>query len=178
MKALHVEFVAPRAWLIVWTIAGLLLGAMVVSFAWKGMSTSRDNTRSADQSVAVRNELISWKLSKNTPAKPRDTSTVKAMSDVLFDQNKVFAVVESVDVSGTRLASFSFDAAAGILRIEYTMEAATKAAEITEALNAGYENRPWQLDRVTSTNPSTGAPPAGATPMNVVGSWSSKINSL
>ena len=58
--------------------------------------------------------------------------------------------MENVDVSGTRLTSVELDLASGKLGLEYTLEQSTLAQTVTEALNSGYENRPWQLSRIAS----------------------------
>lgn len=44
---------------------------------------------------------------------------------------------------------------AGVLRLEFELGAMAKASTVTEALNGGYESRPWQLESVTGGGSGT-----------------------
>ena len=48
-----------------------------------------------------------------------------------------------------RRRGFSLDGTAGVLHLEFELNAKFKASAATEALNGGYENRPWPLESVT-----------------------------
>jgi hypothetical protein len=61
----------------------------------------------------------------------------------------VFASAENLKETGVRLRNLNLDGAAGVLRLEFELGAMDKASTVTEALNGGYERRPWQLESVT-----------------------------
>jgi len=63
--------------------------------------------------------------------------------------------MENVDVVGTRLTGVTLDMASGNLAMEYALEQSTQGQAITDALNSGYDARPWHLDRISSAPAST-----------------------
>jgi hypothetical protein len=54
-----------------------------------------------------------------------------------------------LQVSDIGLRSVRLEAESNSLRLEYGLDSIVKAAAITELLNAGYPDRPWQLDSVS-----------------------------
>ncbi|WP_036838898.1 hypothetical protein [Polaromonas sp. CF318] len=70
--------------------------------------------------------------------------------------NKVFASAENLKEIGVRLRGLTLNGTAGVLRLEFELDAMPKASAVTEALNGGYESRLWQLESLTGARGAVG----------------------
>lgn len=155
MKPLKIDFVAPTAWRPIWACTALIATVALGSFAWKAKEFM-----TAIQAVVIdiaTTQSETEKLRKQAANKlvPRTSSASKAVTLLQFDMNKVFSVMENVDVPGTRLAGVTLDMTSGNLGVEYVLEQSIQAQAITDALNSGYDTRPWRLSRVGSNTSSS-----------------------
>lgn len=152
MKPLRVDFIAPTGWRPVWGGIALLALAIVGCFAWKAselltaiQTTTAEMARIQSETERLRKLLV-------PKVTPRTTSASKAVTLLQFDVNKVFSAMENVDVAGTRITGVTLDMASGALGLEYVLEHSTQAQAITDALNGGYETRPWRMERLSGTS--------------------------
>jgi hypothetical protein len=180
MKRIRIDFVESSAWQFTWLITALIAASIGGYFSWQYTLASKENAAFFDQLIVMQGTLDKIKKDTSSKVDPRSASNKKAVTQVRQDLNKAFAVIEIVDVAGTRLTSFSVDTSADLVRVEYVLEQTVKATEITEALNSGYDKRPWQLDRVTDATPSGsfGSFQPKSTLSNVNAGWSAKMRAL
>lgn len=148
VRAVHIEFIEdPRA-RIVWGAAVFLSLCLVggVAWRWGEIDHAVRNEREQLSAMQLRFQQLSKPVQKK--ADPRQASIEKASQLLRLDLNKVFATAENLRETGVRLRGLTAEAAANNLRLEYGLDSMVKASVITEALNNGYENRPWQLENV------------------------------
>jgi hypothetical protein len=87
-----------------------------------------------------------------TVSDPRAASVEVVLQLLKLDLNKPFSTAENLEEPGVRLRSLSLDAASDSLKLEYELDSVVKATAVTEALNAGYETRPWRLESVSASD--------------------------
>jgi hypothetical protein len=94
--------------------------------------------------------------------------------------NPVFASAENLQEPGVRLRSLTLEAAEGSLRLEYDLESMVKASAITDLLNTGFEQRPWQLESVSGSADiaTVGGMPMPPTTSGFRGAWTVQLKKL
>lgn len=150
MKPVSIEYVRAERWRTVWGIALFVVLATVGATGWQWLQRSGD-ARELDGSIA---ELKAQIQRAQTPVPavvdPRQASTEQAIRLLRADYNKVFAAIENLKEPGARLRSMTLEVSSNTLRLEYDLESVVKASAVTEALNGGYDGRPWKLESVSA----------------------------
>lgn len=149
MKAIHIDFVADKRWHWIWATAALctLCLAGATTMYWK--KTNRATREMESRATATQNKIAQLNAQQVVVTDPRQASAEQAVQLLQQDLNKVFASAENLKETGVRLRGLNFDVTAGVLRLEFELDAMQTASIVTAALNGGYENRPWQLESVT-----------------------------
>lgn len=146
-----------------------------VAWLWQlaELTAQQENARIA----AVREQLLQIRTPVATQADPRRTSSAQAAQLLQRDLNLAFSTVEHLQEPGARLRGLSWEAAANTLRLEYALDSVLKAATVTEALNAGDERRPWQLESVggAGANGASGSVSMTSGPPAFRGVWAVKF---
>lgn len=149
MKSVQIEFIEDQRWRFIW-IAALIYGlGLLASLVWRW--------ETLEQSIREESELISevqLRLQRipapvHHKVNPRHTSLSLAAKFLGQDLNNAFATVENLQEPGIRLRSLSLETVVDSLRLEYDLDSMVKASTLTEALNTGYEYRPWQLESIS-----------------------------
>lgn len=150
MKPVHIEFIENTHWRWVWGAALVASVGLLAYGVWRAdvlhLGTQQETARAA----ALQTQLQLLRTPPPAQVDPRSNSTQLAAQLLQWDLNKAFAAVENLQAPGARLRGLTLEATANTLRLEYELDAMDKAATITEALNAGYESRPWQLESVSA----------------------------
>jgi hypothetical protein len=149
MKAIAIDFVADKRWRWVWAAAAfcaVCLAGGVVLYWQKSSQVTRDIESRAG---LAKQQIAQLNARRVVVADPKQASAEQAVQLLQQDLNKVFASAENLKEIGVRLRNMNLDGAAGVLRLEFELDAIAKASTVTEALNGGYESRPWQLESVT-----------------------------
>lgn len=155
MQPLRIDFVPPTRWRLVWAVGAVFVLGIAGAFAWKASELVAEVQATTAEMARMQSETDRLRRLSAPKAHPRSASAIKAVALLQFDVNKVFSAMENVDVAGTRLMGVTLDMASGNLAMEYALEQSTQGQAITDALNAGYDTRPWHLDRITSAPVST-----------------------
>jgi hypothetical protein len=149
MKSINIDFVADKRWHWVWAAAALgavcLAGA--VGVYWQ--KTNRALQDIENRTAITQQQITQLNARRVVVADPRQASAEQAVQLLQQDLNKVFASAENLKETGVRLRGLTLDGAAGVLRLEFELDAMPTASIVTAALNGGYESRPWQLESVT-----------------------------
>jgi hypothetical protein len=180
VKPVHIDFIQRESWRRVWVMALVCCVVVGTVATWHRFKVENELAALENLITAAGSDLTRIREGKPLAPDPKTLAGLKAAGQLQFDWNKVFAAAENVDVPGTRLTGFSLDMSAGVLRFDYLLEQPTKATDITEALNAGYDKRPWQLERISNSVISFGntTVPASQPAGSAGGSWSTKVLDL
>lgn len=178
MKPISIEFVRSPRWLAVWAPAFLLVGIALGVTYMKTRARAAVTDGIVTQALALQAQAhaLQAERSKATDAGSADQKSIqlRAISRVLQrDWNVPFASIENLSEPGTKLLSFSADAASDSVRVEYEVDSMSHAAALTAALNAGYETPPWKLDSATASA-ARGRP--GVEAMRAT--WTTKVEML
>ncbi|OGB31673.1 MAG: hypothetical protein A3F78_11940 [Burkholderiales bacterium RIFCSPLOWO2_12_FULL_61_40] len=180
MKPVHIEFIEDARWRWVW--AGALLCSLGVAgeVAWHWYQTEQTAQQENARITAVRERLQQLRTPAPIPADPRHSSSAQAAQLLQQDLNLAFSTVEHLQEPGARLRGLAWEAAANTLRLEYALDSVIKAAAVTEALNAGDDRRPWQLESVGGggANGASGSVSMVSGPPAFRGVWSVKLQKL
>lgn len=176
MKPIDIDFVADKRWRWVWAAAALctlcLTGA--VALHWK--KTNRTARDIESRAAIAQQQIAQLNARQVIVADPRQASAEQAVQLLQQDLNKVFASAENLKETGVRLRGLNLDGTAGVLRLEFELDAMPTASIVTAALNGGYENRPWQLESVTGAG---GGGQIGFAPAQILrGLWFVQISKL
>jgi hypothetical protein len=149
MKTIEIDFVADKRWRWVWAVAALCAACLAAAVALHWQKTNRATRDIESRAATIQQQITQLNARRVVTADPRQASAEQAVQLLQQDLNKVFASAENLKEIGVRLRGFNLDGTAGVLRLEFELDAMQKASVVTEALNGGYENRPWQLESVT-----------------------------
>lgn len=175
MKPLRIDYIAPTGWRWPWACFAIGAVCLLAAVAWRasGLITSiyDINASIAQLQQAAEGQDATPPTTTDANAKSADTS--KAIRLLDFDMNKVFAPLEQVNVRGAKLTNMTLNMEAGTVELVYDLERPSRAHDISDALNSGYDSHPWHLTQVESyENPDANglANPTGAqTPAS--GTW-------
>lgn len=176
MKPIQIDFIEDRRWQWVWAFA-VLFGVCVMAWAsWHWQKTS-STVRDAENRIGVAGQQLKLlDAPKEIRLNPRHASAEQAAKLLQQDLNKVFATVENLAEPGTRLRNLSLDGSSGILRLEFELDSMNRAASLTTLFNTGYENRPWQLESVSSV--ASNNPMGFAVAQVIRGIWTVQLDKL
>lgn len=152
MRPLRIDFISPTRWRLVWAVCSVFVLVIASAFAGKASELVAEVQATTAEMARIQSETDRLHRLSAPKANPRSASASKAVTLLKFDVNKVFSAMENVDVAGTRLTGMTLDMASGNLAMEYALEQSTQGQSITDALNAGYDTRPWHLDRLSGTS--------------------------
>jgi hypothetical protein len=150
MRAAHIEFIENTRWRWVWGGALAVCVCLLAYGVWRAGLISQASQQESARIAQAGTELQLLRTPAPTVADPRSPSTQLAAQLLQLDLNKAFAAAENLQTPGARLRGFTLDATANTLRLEYELDSVDKAATITQALNTGYDARPWQLESVSA----------------------------
>jgi hypothetical protein len=149
MNPIDIDFVADKRWRWVWAAAAFcaLCLASVVALYWHKTNKALQDIES--RTATSQQQITQLNARRVIVADPRQASAEQAVQLLQQDLNKVFASAENLKETGVRLRGVTLDGSAGVLRLEFELDAMPSASIVTTSLNSGYENRPWQLESVT-----------------------------
>lgn len=152
MKPVHIEFIDNTHWRWVW-MATLLSGlGLMAFFIWQSVHLDHAVAQERSHISAIASKVDLPSAPAQTKEDPRWASMLQAAQSLQLDLNKAFAAAENIQQVGVRLRSLSLENSSTTLRLEYELSSMDQSSTITEALNAGYEQRPWHLESVKSTS--------------------------
>ena len=157
MTPIHINFAVNRQWRWVWVFALLVCLVLISAAAWRGMAAQQALLRERQGIENLQARLQQIKVPAVVKIDPQQQSKAQAAKLLNMDLNGIFVAVENLKLPGVRLTSIAFDAGTNKLRLDYELDTLAKAAKLTELLNAGDETRPWKLESVLATTPSTGS---------------------
>ncbi|OOG37826.1 hypothetical protein [Polaromonas sp. A23] len=175
MKSIQIDFIQDKRWRWIWIaclLSGVLLSGVTV---WQWQKSDRAIRETGSRIEGVRQKLSQLNAPKESLPNPRHGSAEQAAKLLQQDLNKVFATIENLKEPGTRLRNLSLDGASGALRLEFEIDSVGKAASLTALLNTGYDNRPWQLESVST---ATSNPMGFGSALNHRGIWSVQLDKL
>lgn len=180
MKPIRINFIEDTRWRVLWlaVLACVLLGSGILT--WQALRIQQ-----TIQTTQARIDLLTSQLQKLStpsaqPLNPQQTSASKALQLLQQDLNPLFTTVENIKEVGVRLRRLDLDAHTGSIGLEFELDSMLKANTVTTVLNAGYDNRPWQLGTITApTGPTAGNSPFGFSSTPAVRAvWSTQLNKL
>ncbi len=151
MKPVHIEFVEKRGWRVIGAFAVAICLVLLGALGWRWTQLHSRAMQESDRIAALQVQLQKARTPIQARMDPRQASAEQAAQLLQQDLNKVFVTAENLNEPGVRLRGMTLDNTAGVLRLEYDLDSIVKASVVTEALNAGYENRPWQLEGVSGS---------------------------
>lgn len=176
MKSIQINFVEDWRW--PWLWAGALLCSLGLLGTWLGrwlpiqQATAEQHAQitTLQQRLQGLNDLAQsarqQRQARQDSAQPRQASLAQAAQLLQQNPNAVFAAAENLQAPGFRLRSLSLQAGANRLRLEYELATLAEVAALSELLNGGDEQRPWQLENVSR---ASGNSAMGEIPMNPQG---------
>lgn len=180
MKPVQIEFIEDHRWRWVWASALVCCLGIVGGLAWRGHQAEQAAQQERARISAVREHLQQLRTPATIPVDPRRTSSELAAQLLQRDLNLAFSTVEHLQEPGARLRGLAWEAAANTLRLEYALDSVLKASAVTEALNAGDDRRPWQLESVGGggANGASGSVSMVSGPPAFRGVWSVQLQKL
>jgi hypothetical protein len=176
MKQIRIDFVIDRRWLWIWaatTVALLCLAGLV---GWQ-VQKSTKTFRGIESQIAITKEKMPVPGPPSLPVVDlKHASSEQAAKLLQKDLNKVFSSAENLKEPGVRLRSLTLDNLSGTVRLEFELDALLKASSLTAALNAGYEDRPWQMESVNGVG--SNIPNAFTTTQTFRGFWLAQLDKL
>lgn len=156
MKTIEIDFVADKCWRRVWATAALCAVCLAGAVGVHWQKTNRALQDIESRSASTQQQITQLNARRVLVADPRQANAEQAVQLLQQDLNKVFASAENLKETGVRLRGLTLDGNAGMLRLEFELDAMPTASTVTAALNAGYESRPWQLESVTGAGGGAG----------------------
>lgn len=178
MKSIDIDFVADKRWRWVWAAAALCAVCLAGAVGLYWQKTKRALQDIESRSAITQQQITQLNARRVVVADPRQASAEQAVQVLQQDLNKVFASAENLKETGVRLRGLTLDGAAGVLRLEFELDAMPTASIVTAALNGGYESRPWQLESVTGVGGGGGGQIGFASAQVVRGLWVVQLNKL
>jgi hypothetical protein len=180
MKALRIEFVRDTHWRWVWMATMVCGMGMIALFTWRHLALQQEALQNTEQIHTLQLQLQKLRTPEPIKADPRRASIDQATQFLRVDANRVFATPENLDIAGVKLRYLSFENTSGTIKLEYELDSLDRAAAITEALNGGYDARPWRLENVNASNSNQvlGAAASILSAQQFRGMWSARLNSL
>lgn len=176
MKSLRIDFRTDQRWFWLWISAALCAVCLAGVTAAYWQKAGREGRHLESRNNIHRQQIARLGASKTITADPKQASAEQAAQLLQQDLNKAFTSAENLKEPGVRLLRLELDGGAGVLRLEFELDAVTKASAVSAALNAGYETRPWQLESVTG---ATGGSQAGFAPATALrGLWTAQLSKL
>jgi len=149
MKTIDIDFVADKRWRWVWAATAFCAICLASAVALHWQKTSQAMRDIESRTAIAQQQITQLNARRVVVADPRQASAEQAVQLLQQDLNKVFASAENLKETGVRLRGLTLDGGAGVLRLEFELDAMPTASIVTAALNGGYESRPWQLESVT-----------------------------
>ncbi len=172
MKPVRIQFVAPRAWKVIWSLAAVLMIALGGVTGWQAWQ--HHQTR-----LGLQAELERWQSelkARSAPVAPandpREASEKAAQRLLQRDWNLLFDAIENPALAEVRLVQLSFDAHSGLARLEYALTSMAQGVLVASALNGAGDGITWQLERLSAEG--SAAPQRGMA-MPVRGVWSARV---
>lgn len=183
MKPVQIEFIENQRWRWIWALAVIVCLTLLSVLAWRWAQLNTALAQENEHIAALQAQLQQHSAPVQNKADPRQASAEQAAQWLQQDLNKGFATAENLQEPGVRLRGLTLENTSGVLRLEYDLDSVVKASAVTEALNAGYESRPWRLEGVSGSGADGLVGQGSTTPMVPVapvfrGVWSVRLKSL
>ena len=150
MRPVRIEFIEQQRWQEIWICALAVCTLMIAALALQWMRARQDIESQGQDRASMQAEVQRLQAPATVKPDPRQSSNKQLLQVLNLDLSGVFAAAENLKISGARLTGINLDAAADKLQLDYEVESLSKAAEVTELLNAGNEARPWKMGRISS----------------------------
>lgn len=152
MKPVQMDFVEPRAWRYIWSVAATVLLVIATTTAVKVWQLRQQRAVLAQELVALEAQQLQRRLAQAKalgPPKdnPRVASEAAANRLLKRDWNRLYDTIETPTLSKVRLVQMSVDAATGQVMLEYELDSLAQATVVTQALNDA-SGAIWQLQRL------------------------------
>jgi type II secretory pathway component PulL len=176
MREIQIEFLPDQSWRWIWGIAGIAVLCMIGFTALQIWQFERQISQLRAKRAEIQARLQAGNARAH-PENPRQKDAARLAKLLQMDPNKPFAVIENMREPGTKLIAFDLDAPADTLRLEYEIDSVSSASALTSALNAGYEQGPWQLTSLNAAAKSNAI--AGMSTSQVMrGTWVALVSRL
>jgi hypothetical protein len=156
MKPVHIQFVEPRAWKVIWLITAVVLLAIAGFTGWQVWQQHQIRQGLQVELDRLQAELKARSAPVASVVNPREASEKAAQLLLQRDWNRLFDTIENPELANVRLVQLTFDAETGEARLEYELENMTQGSAVTMALNAFESSNVWRLERLASGGMSTG----------------------
>lgn len=178
MNPVRIELIEDSRWRVLWVLTLIFALGLLILTSVRAVHSHRLTQHEEIRRTALRAQIEQLYASAPTSADPRQFSIKLVAESMQLDLNKIFSTVENQQLPGVRLRSMHLDTTSYSLRLEYELDSITKAATMTEKLNAGYEARPWQLERINAKSTADNSFNGLQTTPLFVGVWSAHIARL
>lgn len=151
MKPVQMDFVEPRAWRYIWSVAATVLLVIATTTAVKVWQLRQQRAALAQELVALEAQQLQRLAQAKALGPPKDNPRVasEAAANRLLkrDWNRLYDTIETQTLSKVRLVQMSVDAATGQVMLEYELDSLAQATVVTQALNDA-SGTIWQLQRL------------------------------
>ena len=151
MKPVQMDFVEPRAWRYIWSVAATVLLVIAATTAVKVWQLRQQRAALAQELVALEAQQLQRLAQAKAMGPPKDNprAASEAAANRLLkrDWNRLYDTIETPTLSKVRLVQMSVDAATGQVMLEYELDSLAQATVVTQALNDA-SGAIWQLQRL------------------------------
>jgi hypothetical protein len=178
MKPVQIDFVAPRAWKLIWALGAVAVLGVAITTGWQvwQLAQLRQAMQSElNQLQAERQQQLAKQKPEAPEVNPRANSELAAQRLLQRDWNALFDTLENTQLPGARLVHLNMDAGSGQARVEYELEGMEQGAALTVALNAANGGiAVWRLERLSGGAVGNGAG-GGYSGAKVRGVWAAQL---
>jgi hypothetical protein len=176
MKQIRIDFVMERGWRWIWAAAAVAVLCIAGLVGWQ-VQKSMKTFRGIEDQIAITKEKMPIPGPPPLPVVDlKHASSEQAAKLLQQDLNKVFSSAENLKEPGVRLRSLTLDNLSSTVRLEFELDALPKASSLTDALNVGYEDRPWQIESVNGAGSNIAS--GFATTQTFRGLWFAQLDKL
>lgn len=176
MKQIRIDFVSDGRWRWIWATATVAILCLVGLTGWH-LHKSMKRFRGLESQIVIAKDKMPIADPASSPVVDlKYASSVQAAKLLQQDLNKIFSSAENLKEQGVRLRSLTLDNLSGMVRLEFELDTLPKASSLTAVLNAGYEDRPWQMESVNGVGSNIAI--GSATTQTFRGLWFAQLDKL
>lgn len=150
MKPIHIDFVAPRSWKVIWLIAAAFILSIAGFTGWQVWKQRQVQSDLQSELLRLQSELASRAVLNSPVVNPREASERAARRLMQRDWNPLFDTLESPSLSNVRLVQLTFDSETGLARVEYEIADVATGTSVTSALNKNGNGVVWRLEQLNT----------------------------